>query len=76
MEIDWLFKGTSKLNWSVKAVKLQMYEFLLIIVLFNGVKQGGVISPILFNTYMDELSIALNIFLIKTFCSNLYCALM
>ena len=26
----------------------------------NGVKQGGVISPILFNIYMDKLSIALN----------------
>ena len=26
----------------------------------NGVKQGGVISPILFNIYMDTLSIALN----------------
>ena len=26
----------------------------------NGVMQGGVISPILFNIYMDKLSIALN----------------
>ena len=26
----------------------------------NGLKQGGVISPILFNIYMDKLSIALN----------------
>ena len=26
----------------------------------NGVKQGGVIFPILFNIYMDKLSIALN----------------
>ena len=26
----------------------------------NGVKQGGLISPILFNVYMDDLSIALN----------------
>ena len=26
----------------------------------NGVKQGGIISPILFNMYMDDLSIALN----------------
>ena len=26
----------------------------------NGVKQGGVISPILFNIYMDDLSTALN----------------
>ena len=26
----------------------------------NGVKQGGVISPILFNVYMDDLSTALN----------------
>ena len=26
----------------------------------NGVKQGGVTSPILFNIDMDELSIALN----------------
>ena len=26
----------------------------------NGVKQGGVISPFLFNIYMDKLSIALN----------------
>ena len=25
----------------------------------NGVKQGGIISPILFNVYMDDLSIAL-----------------
>ena len=24
----------------------------------NGVKQGGIISPILFNMYMDDLSIA------------------
>ena len=28
--------------------------------LANGVKQGGVISPILFNVYMDDLSTALN----------------
>ena len=26
----------------------------------NGVKQSGIISPILFNMYMDDLSIALN----------------
>ena len=26
----------------------------------NEVKQGGIISPILFNDYMDDLSIALN----------------
>ena len=26
----------------------------------NGVKQGGVISPILFNIYMDKLCITLN----------------
>ena len=26
----------------------------------NGIKQGGIISPILFNMYMDDLSIALN----------------
>ena len=26
----------------------------------NGVKQGGVISPNLFNVYMDDLSTALN----------------
>ena len=26
----------------------------------NGVKQGGIISPILLNKYMDDLSIALN----------------
>ena len=26
----------------------------------NGVKQGGDISPILFNIYMDKLSVALN----------------
>ena len=26
----------------------------------NDVEQGGIISPILFNMYMDDLSIALN----------------
>ena len=26
----------------------------------NGVKQGGIISPVLFNVYMDDLSISLN----------------
>ena len=26
----------------------------------NGVKQGGIISPILFNIYMDDLSLNLN----------------
>ena len=26
----------------------------------NGVKQGGILSPMLFNVYMDDLSIRLN----------------
>ena len=26
----------------------------------NGVKQDGIISPVIFDMYMDELSIALN----------------
>ena len=26
----------------------------------NGVKQGGILSPVLFNIYMGKLSIALN----------------
>ena len=26
----------------------------------NGVKQGGIISPMLFNLYMDDLSLMLN----------------
>ena len=26
----------------------------------NGVKQGGILSPILFNVYMDRLSVKLN----------------
>ena len=26
----------------------------------NGVKQGGILSPILFNVYMDQLSVILN----------------
>ena len=26
----------------------------------NGVKQGGIISPVLFNVYMDDISFALN----------------
>ena len=26
----------------------------------NGVKQGGILSPMLFNVYMDDLSIKLN----------------
>ena len=26
----------------------------------NGVKQGGIISPVLFNAYMDDLSTSLN----------------
>ena len=26
----------------------------------NGVKQGGNLSPVLFNVYMDKLSMALN----------------
>ena len=30
----------------------------------NGVKQGGIISPVLFNVYMDDLSCVLN-------CSNI-----
>ena len=30
----------------------------------NGVKQGGIISPVLFNVYMDDLSCELN-------CSNI-----
>ena len=27
---------------------------------FNGVKQGGILSSILFNVYMDQLSVKLN----------------
>ena len=27
---------------------------------YNGVKQGGIISPVLFNVYMDDLSISIN----------------
>ena len=26
----------------------------------NGVKQGGILSPMLFNVYMDKLSIRMN----------------
>ena len=26
----------------------------------NGVKQGGILSPIIFNVYMDNLSVSLN----------------
>ena len=26
----------------------------------NGVKQGGILSPVLFNAYMDDLNISLN----------------
>ena len=26
----------------------------------NGVKQGGILSPILFNVHMDQLSVKLN----------------
>ena len=38
----------------------------------NGVKQGGVISPILFNIYMDKLSIALNSLGIRGCLGNVF----
>ena len=38
----------------------------------NGVKQGGVISPILFNIYMDTLSIALNSLGIGGYLGNVF----
>ena len=31
----------------------------------NGVKQGGIISPMLFNLHMDDLSLTLNCFGIR-----------
>ena len=38
----------------------------------NGVKQGGVISSILFNIYMDKLSIALNSSGIGRYLGNVF----
>ena len=35
-------------------------SFLAFVTVSNGVKQGGVLSPNLFNVYMDDLSVNLN----------------
>ena len=35
-------------------------HFFHIFCVSNGVKQGGIISPVLFNVYMDDLSCVLN----------------
>ena len=48
----WYTHQTMSVRWS-DAISTQF-------TVANGVKQGGIVSPILFNVYMDDLSTALN----------------
>ena len=46
--------------YSADAHTLGEHYYLLSFCLYNGVKPGGILSQILFNVYMDQLSVKLN----------------
>ena len=50
--IYWYSNQTMCIRWSGK-----LSEYFCVT---NGVRQGGILSPYLFNVYMDDLTIALN----------------
>ena len=62
--LDLYLRQSSCSRWN--GVSTQSFTFL------NGVKQGGVLSPILFTVYMDELLIRLKTFGIGCYVNNCY----
>jgi len=52
LSVFWYYKQTCCVRWGT------LYSPFFTV--SNGVRQGGIMSPVLFNSYMDDLSVCLN----------------